>query len=336
MPAWLQRLPGGGLSPTATDCREQGHMAQATLLTIEALAQPFLKWAGGKRQLLSQLEARLPQPLVHNRLTKYCEPFVGSGAVLFYLVQRFDFQRVIACDINPELILTYSTIKRDVTSLVAELGTLEESYLSLSNADRESCYYELRDSFNRNRDATDYDHFAGDWVTRAAQLIFLNRTCFNGLYRVNSRGDFNVPFGAYSRPRICDADNLMAVARVLQGVELVRGDFTACDDLIDEGTFVYFDPPYRPLTATSSFTSYASRGFDDREQLRLAEYFRALDRRNAWLMLSNSDPQFGTPDDDFFLRAYAGYRIDRVTASRAINSDASKRGEITELLITNY
>lgn len=311
-------------------------MSQSTLLKPKVIAEPFLKWAGGKRQLLSQITARLPSDLMQNRVTKYCEPFVGSGAVFFFLTQRFRFARVRICDVNPDLMLAYSTVRDDVVALVDQLRALEDWYLSLGPSERQNYYYQVREQFNLNRSAAELHHSDERRVTRTAQLIFLNRTCFNGLYRVNSKGDFNVPFGGYAYPRICDAENLAAVSRALQGVELVQGDFMACDDFIDSDTFVYFDPPYRPLTVSSSFTSYARNGFDDNEQLRLAHYFQTLNGRHARLMLSNSDPQTANPADEFLTRAYAGFHIGRVSASRAINSDARKRGKITELLITNY
>jgi DNA adenine methylase len=167
-------------------------------------------------------------------------------------------------------------------------------------------------------------------------MIYLNRTCYNGLYRLNSVGVINVPFGRYANPRLLDEKNLCAVSRLLQGVSITCGDFTVIEPQVDAATFVYFDPPYRPISKTAHFTSYSQHNFDDAEQARLANFFRHLDGQGARLMLSNSDPHHLDPEDDFFERAYAGYRIERVQAGRNINSQSQKRGPISELVILNY
>ncbi len=190
--------------------------------------------------------------------------------------------------------------------------------------------------FNNDKDTIDFQNYHSSWIQRTAELIFLNRTCFNGLFRVNSRGGFNVPFGSYKNPRILDETTLSAASAVLQNTEISIGDFTTCEKFVDRNTFVYLDPPYRPLNRTSKFTGYSKGGFSDSDQVRLAEFFKAIDRRGAKVMLSNSDPKNEDPDDLFFDTLYSGYRIDRVPAKRAINSKGERRGEISELIITNY
>jgi DNA adenine methylase len=193
-------------------------------------------------------------------------------------------------------------------------------------------------NFNETRDGIDFetDRPSLAAVKRTAQLIFLNRTCYNGLFRVNSKGAFNVPHGSYKKPVICDEDNLNAVAEVLQRATILLGDFETCRKYVHAGTFAYFDPPYRPLNKTSSFTSYAVKPFDDAEHVRLANLYKSLHQSGAKLMLSNSDPHNEDPGDDFFDALYAGFNIYRVQANRMINSKPEGRGPITELLITNY
>jgi DNA adenine methylase len=194
----------------------------------------------------------------------------------------------------------------------------------------------MRETFNKDRPQYDFQNPPEHGVERAAQVIFLNRTCFNGLFRVNSRALFNVPFGKYKSPRICDAENLRQVSRLLQGVRIECGDFERAGDFIDDNTFVYLDPPYRPISRTASFNSYAAGAFGDREQQRLADFYRRMDARRAKLLLSNSDPRNVDPDDDFFDQLYAGFAVDRVPATRSINSDPGKRGAINEILVRNY
>lgn len=261
---------------------------------------------------------------------------MGGGALLFYLTQHFDVSEIFVCDINSELILVYQVVRDYVEKLIARLQEIEATYLALGEKERKSYYYAERARFNTNLATMDFFAFQPAWIERAAQFIFLNRTCFNGLYRVNSKGEFNVPAGRYKSPKICDVQNLTAVAAILKHVKIVRGDFMVCEDIVDQNTFVYFDPPYRPLNHTAKFTSYSKYTFDDTEQLRLSRFFRALDNKGASLMLSNSDPKNVDSKDNFFETLYANYRIERIFANRMINARASKRGPISELLIMNY
>ncbi len=299
-------------------------------------AKPFLKWAGGKGQLLAAINGRFPPQLLQGQIRRYIEPFVGGGAVFFHIANHYPVAEFYLSDINPELILTYRTVQRDVDALIARLVELETDFLSLKTADQEQFYYNIREQFNEQRPTIDYDQFSPAWVQRTAWLIFLNRTGYNGLFRVNSSGGYNVPFGRYQRPKICYPKRLTAVAQILQNVTIRQGSYHQWADCTDEHTFVYFDPPYRPLSATASFNSYSRHPFDDAAQLDLAHFFQQLDGQGARLMLSNSDPKNADPDDDFFDDAYNGYTIERIPATRPINSKGDRRGAINELLITNY
>lgn len=295
-------------------------------------AKPFLKWAGGKGQVLSQLVAHLPA-VIRERPFTYIEPFVGGGAMLFYMLRSFpNIQQAVINDINPHLMIAYRTIKEQPEELIKRLTLLEREYFSLANEERKRQYYlEARNTFNGGRldniDATKY-------------LIFINHTCFNGLYRVNSKGKFNVPFGRYQHPCICNQDIIRADSSLLNkaNVIILNQDFELTADYAKEGlTFFYFDPPYRPLNATSSFNSYTKEQFNDDEQVRLCKFCCQLSKRpDVRWMLSNADCSAKNPEDTFFENLYKDFYIHRVYASRAINAIAEKRGKLTELLIKNY
>jgi len=309
-------------------------MAKQTKLV--PAARPFLKWAGGKTQLLNEFSKRLPGEFKKGKITKYVEPFIGGGAVFFYLNQRFSFEECYICDVNEELILSYRVIKQSVKNLISELGDLESDYLSKSDKKRESFYYEVRDAFNQKLPERKFEKDHSAKIERVAQMIFLNRTCYNGLFRVNRKGEFNVPFGRYKNPDILNEDNLKDVATLLKTTKIILGDFSQCRKFVDDHTFVYFDPPYRPLNETSSFTSYSKNGFYDTDQIRLVEFFKELDEKGAKIMLSNSDPKNENPEDSFFDDLFADYYIERLPAKRMINCNGARRGDISELIITNY
>ena len=292
-------------------------------------AKPFLKWAGGKSQLLREISKYYPFES-NKRITKYAEPFVGGGAVLFDILNKFKLDEVYISDINSELINTYKVIRDNIDELLAILSQFEHDYLKLQEKDRKEVYLAKRAHFNELKT----NNTLG--VEMAALMIFLNKTCFNGLYRVNRKGEYNVPMGAYKNPQICNEKNLRAVSERLQNVKIVCGDYKESADFIDGKTFVYFDPPYRPLTKTASFTSYTESMFDDKNQLELAEYVQNLDKKGALLTISNSDPKNTNKDDDFFDNAYAKQNVMRVEATRMINRNSDSRGKIKELLITNF
>ncbi len=300
------------------------------------MVKPFLKWAGGKGQLLEQIDKFLTQELRNGSIKRYIEPFVGGGAVFFYIAQFYKIDNFFISDINEELVLAYKTIQKDVESLISLLFNIQENYLSLDEQKRKEYYYHTRSQFNLRKKKINFQIYGQEWIERTAQLIFLNRTCFNGLFRVNSKGHFNVPMGRYKKPTICDPKNLRAISKILQKTHIHCGDFTECEKWVNSHTFVYFDPPYRPISKTSNFTSYSKQNFDDLEQLRLRDLFCQLDKKGAKLMLSNSDSKNENLADYFFDVAYKGYQIKTVKASRNINSNAQKRGHITELLIMNY
>lgn len=300
-------------------------------------AKPFLKWAGGKGQLLGELEKRLPQRIIAEKvIRRYVEPFVGGGALFFLLKSKFDIDESFLFDINQELMMAYHVIKKDYKRLVQILKEIEEDHLQKSETDRKANYYRIREAYNSQMNGFNYHQYHEQWVTRVSNLIFLNKTCFNGLFRQNNRGEFNVPFGRYRNPKICDESNLVLVHEALQDTNLFCGDFVDSGAYIDEKTFVYLDPPYRPLNSTSNFTSYFKGGFDDDDQKKLADFFKKMNGRGAYLMLSNSDPKNHDINDEFFDALYKDFQQERVPAKRNINRNASKRGRINELIIRNY
>ena len=294
------------------------------------IIKPFVKWAGGKGSLISQLTNFYPFELKDGIIEKYVEPFVGGGAVLIDILQKYDVKEAYAFDINKDLINCYNVIKAKVEELIKELEIKEKNFLKLEYEDRQKYFYDIRKKYNSYCLEENLD------VKRASEFIFLNRTCFNGLYRVNKNGEFNVPCGKYRNPTICDYKNLRDLSKLLQNVVFQYGDYKKSKEYIDENTFVYFDPPYRPLSVTSAFTSYTKENFDDENQKELAKYYKELDLKNAKLMLSNSNPKNTNKEDDFFEEIYKGFNINQVSAKRMINSDSKGRGEISELLITNY
>jgi DNA adenine methylase len=300
-------------------------------------AKPFMKWAGGKSQLIEKFSTLFPSEIRDGTIKKYAEPFIGGGALFFYIAQSYpSIEKFFISDANEELILAYETIKRDVDGLISLLGLLEKENNALSLPLQKDFFYQKRADFNKNQPNINFREFQATWIERTATIIFLNRTCFNGLFRVNSKGEFNVPFGDYENPRICDAENLYTVSALLQRTVIELGDFAISTEFADDHTFVYFDPPYRPISKTANFTSYSKSDFGEDSQKRLAQYFSFLSKKGAKLMLSNSDPKNENPNDHFFEDLYKDFRIERVDASRMINSNGNKRGKIKELVILNY
>lgn len=306
---------------------------------MQNTARPFLKWAGGKTQLLNAITARLPESIkATGTIRRYVEPFVGGGAVYFYLQEKYDLKESYLYDINRELIVGYRAIQEDHTGLISKLNDIQTTYLNLPKEERKRYFYKTRDAYNRQMSEFNYQKFTSDWIDRAAMLISLNKTCYNGLFRQNQKGEFNVPHGRYVNPTICDRNNITAAHHALQAANIVCADFKTAEKHIDAETFVYYDPPYRPLNKTSSFTSYFKNDFTDEHQRELANFFHTMDSRGALQLLSNSDPKNEEPEDDFFDSLYSGksITIERVPAKRYINSDASGRGSINELIIYNY
>ena len=294
----------------------------------KGVAKPFLKWAGGKGQLLDTFEKMFPQELIEGKIKTYIEPFVGGGAVLFHILQNYKIEKAYINDINKELINCYRCIKADVEEVIKPLSILENEYLS--SEDRAKYFYNVRNRYNQIHLNGHYDY------EKCADFIFLNHTCFNGLYRVNKEGKFNVPHGKYKNPLICDKENLRLCSQLLQKVEISFGDYRQALSNADKDSFVYFDPPYRPLIENNSFISYDKSGFDDNDQIELSQNYKKLDKQSCLLMLSNSDPKNTNENDNFFDDLYKGFIIERVYAKRMINCQACKRGNITEIVVMNY
>lgn len=294
----------------------------------ENLAKPFLKWAGGKSQLLYEIRKYYP---FNDTVDKYCEPFVGAGAVLFDVLNNFDLKEVYISDINKEAINSYKVIRDDVEGLIEILEEFQKEYQDLNHDERKIIYYRNREEFNRLKLSENSND-----LRKAALFIFLNKTGFNGLYRENMSGEFNVPIGSYKNPKILDEKNLINVNKKLQNVQIVHGDYKDSEDFIDSNTFVYFDPPYRPIKPTSNFTAYTKASFNDSDQIELGEFFKKMNQKSAHLLLSNSDPKNYDPNDIFFDDLYNSFNIDRVIAKRFINSNKNNRGFVYELLINNF
>lgn len=290
-------------------------------------AKPFVKWAGGKAQILAEIRLRYPAGLGVS-VTKYAEPFVGGGAVLFDVLANYAPAEVYISDVNRELIHTYTMIRDKVDKLLDALREVEAEYLQADEGSRKEIYYRSRERFNTLKAER------SDSAELAALFIFINRTCFNGLYRVNRRGEFNVPQGSYKNPAICDEKNLRAVSSKLRGVKIICGDYKLSREFIDENTFVYFDPPYRPLTATANFTAYSDGSFGDEQQIELARFIDEMSERGAWIVASNSDPKNADESDEFFDKLYERHSIARIEASRIVNSKNGWRSLRTWLIST--
>lgn len=293
------------------------------------IGKPFIKWVGGKGQLIEQLEALLPADFDAWKGVTYIEPFVGGGAMLFHMLQAHpNIKSAVINDINPDLTACYTVVRDRPMELLDALSELQQQYHSLAAEDKRRQYFlDKRTRYNSRKP---------DIVEKSALFLFLNRTCFNGLYRVNKSGFFNVPFGKYVTPTICDKRTILADSQLLQDVEIMTGDFEQTFDRIGGKTLFYFDPPYRPLSATSSFNEYAKEGFNDSEQIRLKEFCDRITNAGASFMLSNSDCLAKNGNDRFFDDLYAAYSIERVLASRNVNANASKRGKLTEILVRNF
>lgn len=291
--------------------------------------KPFLKWAGGKGQLLNEIEQYYP---FDDDITKYVEPFVGGGAVLFDVLSKYDIEEIHISDINAELINTYCVIRDNIDILIALLKAYQDAFIPLDLETRKKYYLRNRERFNELKlSANELEN-----IEKAALMIFLNKTCFNGLYRVNKKGLFNVPIGSYKNPTICDEKNLREVSNKLQDVVIHCCDFKETAKFIDNHTFVYFDPPYRPISHTADFTSYTENEFDDEKQMELAKFVDEMYRKGAKILVSNSDPKNLNIEDDFFDNIYRSYIIKRVDAKRSISCNAKGRGKIKELLISNF
>lgn len=293
--------------------------------------KPILKWAGGKTQLISEISEIYPIGF-GKKIKRYAEPFVGGGAVLLNVLSNYELDEVFINDVNAELINMYLMVRDNVDDLIDALAHYQNDYIILDTERRKKYYYEKRDEFNQLiKNGT-----SKQGVKSAALFIFLNRTCYNGLYRANKNGLFNVPSGDYNNPTICNENNLRNVSFALSKVQMKCGDYSNVANFADDHTLIYFDPPYRPLKGMGSFTSYTENEFDDNCQRDLANFAKRLSDQGTYFILSNSDPKNVDSDDNFFEELYAEYSIRRIKAKRRINRNPDNRGYITELLIKNY
>ncbi|MEK9156739.1 MAG: DNA adenine methylase [Patescibacteria group bacterium] len=274
-------------------------------------ARPFLKWVGGKGQLLPELLKRVPESF-----GTYFEPFLGGGAVYFALKPK----KAVLNDLNDHLITSFRVIKNDTSALIRRLKKIEKDFLEKDYDERKKMFLRLRDKFNIEK---------LDSLERSALMIFLNKTCFNGMYRENSKGGFNVPFGKYQNPKICDSENLENVSKILKGAKLIAKSFSAAVKDAKKGDFVYFDPPYLPISKTSSFTSYYEADFALQEQIELRDLFADLAKRGVYVMASNAH-------SSVIKDLYKDFKIYTVLAGRSINSKGDKRGKIKEYIITSF
>ena len=293
------------------------------------IAKPFVKWAGGKGALIKHLIAHLPNDFAERQDVTYIEPFVGGGAMLFYMLTHYpNIRRAIIADVNQDLINCYQYIKNDPTGLISQLRDIKNKYYSLSSIeDKSAFYYRIRESYN-NDELTSLE--------RSAYFIFLNKTCFNGLYRVNAYGRFNVPFGKYSTPPIYDEDLIWANHKILKNVDIYVGSYEIIlNHLGRRYNFIYLDPPYRPLSASAHFIEYTHTVFNDSEQERLKIFCDRLTQRGCKIMQSNSN-SLNTDGSSYFVNLYSEYDIKQILAHRFINAHAGKREKETELIIMNY
>lgn len=304
--------------------------ARTVRYETKVTAKPFVKWAGGKGQLIDTIRMFYPKELGVT-IKKYCEPMVGAGAVMFDILNNYELDEIMINDSNVELMNAYIVIRDNVSELIELLKQFENEHLKKNDDIRKDYYYCQRNTYNITKKNAN-----GNNVLLAALFIYLNKTCFNGLYRVNRNGEYNVPMGSYKNPTICDVENLILVSNKLKTVKITFGDYKQTEEFIDENTFVYFDPPYRPLSKTAEFTSYTEAEFNDESQIELAEYIKKLSGKGAKVLASNSDPKNTNPEDNFFDDLYKPLNIRRVNAKRSINSKGNNRGNVSELLICNY
>jgi len=279
------------------------------------IAKPFLKWVGGKTKLVPELVEMFPK-----KFDNYFEPFVGGGALFYEVIQKYNVGFSNINDINKKLIVAYKQIKQNPKELISLLKTIDDEYKKLSLEEQEKYFYSIRKKYNEE---------IIDDKTTASYLIFLNKTCFNGMYRENSKGQYNIPFGDQKNPNICDKENILAVSKCLENTEITNYSFEESVEKCKKNDLVYFDPPYYPVNATSSFTGYSKSSFGEIEQKKLKEVFADLANRGCFVMLSNSH----TP---FIEELYKDFHINYRYAARSINSKGDKRGKIKEVVVTNY
>ena len=298
--------------------------------------KPIIKWAGGKSKIFSQLEPKLPKELFNGNIKKYYEPFFGGGAVFFNILRYVQFNECIISDINEELILFYRVVKNDPEKLFHFIKKFYTEYSILSEKDKEKYFYDIRSTYNYERFNISYEDYSYLFIPRAAQLLFLNRTCYNGLFRQNLRGEFNVPFGKNYSPPIVNGENLFFISKLLKKVDLRCDDFqNVCKEIDGSDSFVYFDPPYKPISKKGGFTNYHKSNFTEKDQIRLLNIINKLNDKNVKIMMNNSCGNNSTsikPIKEY----YEHYNISYINSSSTMSGKIEHRKKIHELVITNY
>lgn len=301
-------------------------------------ARPFIKWAGGKGSLLKQLDLLLPSELKENKIENYYEPFLGNGAMFFYIKQTYNVKNIYLYDKNPDIVILFIVVQNHISKLLSALLDLEDKFMSLKFKDKKDLFYEIRHKLNDQLKTIDRSQYNDQWIIRATYIMFLNRNCFNGLYRVNFIGEFNVPFANYAKPIIVDQINLIECNKLLQNVNIGCMGYEDSINIIKPNSFVYLNPPYKPLTKFGRLNMYYTNKFDDNAQINLANSLKnKINDNSIKIMLSNSNPKIYNPSDDFFEQIYGDhFNIKYVFATRCINSNSQERTKISEVVIRNY
>lgn len=292
-----------------------------------------IKWAGGKSTLAPVIEEKILENISMDKIDTYIEPFFGGGSFFFYMIQKYKFKNMIISDINEELINLYQVIQKQPKELMLRATNLQNEYNELSDLEKKAeFYYAVRNEYNKSIMRESKNHLD---ILQAVDFLFLNKVGFNGLYRVNMKGIFNVPFGKREKANLFKESNILGVSDLLQGVTIQHSNYDKTLEHVSDKTLVYFDPPYRPLSTSSSFTSYAKSDFNDDSQIELADYCKKIDKLGAKFALSNSDPKNSSLDDNFFDELYKEFSISRVYAKRMIGAKTASRGKVSEILVTN-
>lgn len=302
-------------------------------MTINDTYGAVIKWAGGKSKLASVIEEHISQNLSIESIDTYVEPFLGGGSFFFYMTQKYNFKNIIISDINSELINLYKVIQHQPKLLIDGAQEIQDTYNKLDTLEKKAeFFYDVRTKYNDYIISNKQLHLN---ITQAIYFLFLNKVGFNGLYRVNSKGLYNVPFGKREKAGLLKESNILGVSELLNGVQILNCDYDKTLEFAGKNSLFYFDPPYRPLSDSSSFTSYAKSDFNDNSQIKLAEYCKTIHNLGARFALSNSDPKNHNLEDNFFDDLYSEFNINRIYARRMIGAKSISRGKVSEILVTN-
>ncbi|MHC5268420.1 DNA adenine methylase [Enterococcus sp. LJL98] len=293
----------------------------------------IVKWAGGKSKLAPVIEEQILKSIKIEKMDTYIEPFLGGGSFFFYMIQKYDFKRVIISDINKELINLYKVIQQQPVQFIENAKRIQDEYNSLQDLESKSIFfYDIRGKYNHS--ISGEKNVSLD-IIQASYFLFLNKVGFNGLYRVNSKGLYNVPFGKREKANLFKEENILGVSKLLENVTILNCNYDQTLEYANEQTLFYFDPPYRPLSTSSSFTSYAKSNFNDNSQIQLANFCKEINARGVKFALSNSDPKNNDIEDHFFDDLYSDFFVNRIQAHRMIGAKANSRGKVSEILVTN-